>query len=338
MNTQELLKYQLPEQLIAKYPLDDPLDAKMLKLDKKTSQTIDNKITDITKYLNPGDCLVVNDTKVIPARLCGKKSTSGKVYCQLDKIINAHEAIVFLRANKAPKVGQQVHFEHNIYLTVLSKNHTRFKVKFNFTINEVLTTIGLPPIPPYLKRSPEKIDTIRYQTCYANEPGAVAAPTAGLHFTTNLIQELKSHGVKIAKLTLHVGAGTFEPVTDEQIKSGKLHSEQIIVSPELCHTWQQTKKSGNKVIAVGTTCVRALESAYHNNCLQPMNGETSLLIKPGYKFQAIDGMLTNFHLPGSSLLLLIAAFYGVEKTVAAYQYAINNNYRFFSYGDCMLIN
>ena len=334
---QELLNYHLPESLIAKYPKHEPTSAKMLAITRGSSEIEHKHISDLTNILKPGDCLVINDTKVIPAQMNGHKKTGAKVHCQIDKIIDDYNAIVFLKTNKAPKTGDIIYFEKNINLQVIEQNKSRFKVKFNIQISKVLDQIGLPPIPPYLKRAVETIDYTRYQTCFAKNPGAVAAPTAGLHFTKDLLNKLKNHGIIIVNLTLHVGAGTFEPVTEAQIKSGKLHQEDVIVDQKLCSTLQKVKSQGNKVIAVGSTCLRALESAYKNNKVEPYNGPTDLLIQPGYKFQAVDGILTNFHLPGSSLLLLVAAFNSTDKTLAAYNTAIENNYRFFSYGDCMLI-
>jgi len=334
----ELLNYTLPENLIAKYPTPERSNAKMLRLYRNNSSIVNNHIGDLINYLEPGDCLVINNTKVIPAQLNGYKTTKGQVHCQIDKIINTYEAIVFLKANRAPKIEEKIYFSEAIYLVIKEKNNSRYKAAFNTPIDNVLKELGSPPIPPYLKRAAEPIDKIRYQTCFAETPGAVAAPTAGLHFDEELLLKLKAKGISIAKITLHVGAGTFETLKPEQLKTGKLHSETIIVDQNFCDIYNKTKKNNKKVIAVGTTSVRTLETiAQPNQALLPFTGETDLLIQPGYKFKAIDGLLTNFHLPKSSLLLLISAFYGIEKTLAAYQYAIENDYRFFSYGDCMLL-
>lgn len=334
---QELLNYKLPNELIAKYPEKNCTDAKLLHIEKEGKNLHKKKISDLIDILQPGDCLVINDTKVLKAQFNGNKITGGKVHCQIDKIINKFEAIVFLKSSKAPKKHDSVKFNENISLIVQEQHHTRFLVKFNKPITDIMQTIGTMPIPPYLKRAAEEIDNSRYQTCFAKNPGAVAAPTAGLHFNQDLLTKLEKKNVNIAKITLHVGAGTFEPITENQIKSGKLHAEKVIISQETCDIWYETRKTNKKIIAVGSTCLRALESAFYKDRIQPFNQETDILIQPGYKFKAADALMTNFHLPGSSLLLLVAAFNGIDNTQTAYDIAIKQNFRFFSYGDAMLI-
>ena len=334
---QELLNYNLPNELIAKYPEKNCTDAKLLYIEKDNKNLHQKKISDLTTIFQPGDCLIINDTKVLKAQFNGHKLTGGKVHCQIDRIINKFEAIVFLKSSKAPKKDEAIKFDQEISLVVQEQEHTRFLVKFNKPIHDIMQAIGTMPIPPYLKRAAEEIDNSRYQTCFATHPGAVAAPTAGLHFNQDLLTKLKEKGVNIAKITLHVGAGTFEPITAKQIESGKLHAEKVIISQETCDIWYNTRKNNKKIIAVGSTCLRALESAFDKDKIHPFNQETDILIQPGYKFKAADALMTNFHLPGSSLLLLVAAFNGIDNTQTAYDIAIKQNFRFFSYGDAMLI-
>ena len=331
------IEFKLPEHAIAQYPCEQRTHARMLHLKRHHTHHTDQHVYDLPQHLRPGDCLVINNTQVVPAQFNGRKTTGGKIHCQLDRCISTHQAILFIKSSHAPAPQDTLIFDEQITATVLSKEHTRFTVQFNQPVQTVLNTIGQPPIPPYLKRPAEPIDRMRYQTCFAQHPGAVAAPTAGLHFDDALLNTLKQQDITVAELTLHVGAGTFEPINETHLSSGKLHAEHFEITHALSKTWDTTRRNGGRIIAVGTTCVRALESAYHEGQLLPQSSETQCFIRPGYTFQAIDGLLTNFHLPGSSLLYLVEAFTGRKSLETAYTHAIQHQYRFYSYGDCMLI-
>jgi S-adenosylmethionine:tRNA ribosyltransferase-isomerase len=332
--------YVLPPELIAQSPAV-PRDKARLLVVAKNAKKLEHKIfSDIIDYLQPGDLLVVNNSKVIPARLIGKKQSGGKV-----EILLSHEikkSLWEVIGKNIPKIGEKIIFGSNFFAIVKKIEHGTAELDFNCSGNiffSRLDRFGLMPLPPYIKSSGKKLDSERYQTVYADkhDHGSVAAPTAGLHFTPRLLKELKKKKVKIAYVTLHVGLGTFRPIKTEKITEHVMHQEWISVSQKTLNEIKKTKKSKHKVIAVGTTSVRALESAWENAKGKAWSGWTDIYIYPPYKFKVIDSLITNFHLPESSLLLLVAALMGREKMFKAYHHAIKNQYRFYSYGDAMLI-
>ena len=332
--------YQLPEALIANYPLPERSASRLLYVNSRTEQLSDAHFTDILNILSPGDLLIFNNTKVIPARLFGQKSTGGKVEVLVERLLDDHIVLAHLRSSKSPKPGAQLHFDQDLIATVIEREGDLFKLEFSSQRNVLawLDLLGSMPLPPYIKREAELEDKSRYQTVYAKKEGAVAAPTAGLHFDDALIAELKNHGINTAFLTLHVGAGTFQPVRVDNILEHKMHAEYAVIDEALCEKIRTTKQAGKKVIAVGTTSVRALESGAHSDhIIKPYTGDTDIFIYPGYEFQVVDAMITNFHLPKSTLLMLVSAFAGRDVMLRAYAHAIEKQYRFFSYGDAMLI-
>ena len=335
----EEFDYELPEELIAQTPLPVRTDSRLLHLIVESDVLHDKKFSDLHDLLRKGDLLVLNNTKVLPARFFGKKETGGKVECLLERVVNSKTVMVQLKASKSPKPGSQIKFINNIYATVKERKQEFFVLEFNNAsdFEFVLKKIGKMPLPPYIKRIPKQEDIERYQTVYAQHEGAVAAPTAGLHFDEPMLQKLQAQGVECEYITLHVGAGTFQPVRVERIVEHAIHPEHVEVNQQVCERIQACKERGGRIIAVGTTVVRALESAVSNDDLSPFSGETNLFIFPGYKFKIIDALITNFHLPKSSLLMLVCAFAGHEPTMAAYQHAVEQDYRFFSYGDAMFI-
>ncbi|MYJ96463.1 MAG: tRNA preQ1(34) S-adenosylmethionine ribosyltransferase-isomerase QueA, partial [Proteobacteria bacterium] len=287
--------------------------------------------------LTAGDLLVLNDTRVIRARLRGRKPTGGQVEMLLERITGSRTATAQIKASRSPAGGTELSISNGSGARVLGRDGPLFRLEFNTDIEPLLRTHGEVPLPPYIRRSAAPEDQDRYQTVYARDDGSVAAPTAGLHFDSELLQALHKRGVKTAFLTLHVGIGTFAPVRTRRIEDHRLHSEWCHVTPELCAQIQRARQHGRRVVAVGTTAVRALESAAPDGELKPFEGETSLFIRPGYRFRAVDLLITNFHLPESSLLMLVCAFAGRERVLAAYRHAVAQRYRFFSYGDAMLI-
>jgi S-adenosylmethionine:tRNA ribosyltransferase-isomerase len=332
--------YDLPRELIARYPLPERSASRLLVLHQQNGALKDKLFTDLEQFLAPGDLLVFNNTKVIPARIYGQKSSGGRVELLVERILPGNRIIGHCRASKAPKIGAELEFMGEQQARVLGRQAALYEFQFteNLDLMAWLQNVGQIPLPPYLEREAEESDKERYQTVFARYPGAVAAPTAGLHFDDALLARLAQKGVNSAFLTLHVGAGTFAPLRAEQLESGKLHSERIEVSAELCELINATKRKGGKVVAVGTTTVRALETAAAKiQKVQPYEGETDIFITPGFTFRVVDAMITNFHLPESSLLMLVSAFAGHQNTMAAYHHAVQQNYRFFSYGDAMLI-
>ncbi|WP_264696327.1 tRNA preQ1(34) S-adenosylmethionine ribosyltransferase-isomerase QueA [Candidatus Nitrosacidococcus sp. I8] len=331
--------YDLPKDLIADYPSHQRSQSRLLFLNHQSGNIEDRKFTDICDLLTEKDLLILNNTKVIPARFLGVKDSGGKVEVFIERILNNHNALVHICSNKPLKIGKRLLLEKWIEAIVIEKKDDLFKLHFlnKEPISKMLETSGRIPLPPYIQREAEEIDKNRYQTVYATHLGAVAAPTAGLHFDHTLLDRLKNKGVNLGYITLHVGSGTFQPVRTEYITQHQMHSEYIEVSDQVCAQIKNTKKQGGRVIAVGTTTVRALESAAALGTITPYEGETNIFIFPGYKFRCIDGIVTNFHLPKSTLLMLVCAFAGREQIFSAYQYAIRNHYRFFSYGDAMLI-
>jgi S-adenosylmethionine:tRNA ribosyltransferase-isomerase len=294
---------------------------------------------DLPDFLRPGDLLVFNDTRVLPARLYGRKDTGGAVEILIERVTGTHEATVQLGVSKKPKEGGRIELADGSHAVVLGRDEGFFRLRFESPepLEKLLPKLGEMPLPPYIERGAEESDLERYQTVYAREPGAVAAPTAGLHFDEPLLERLRAMGVQSGYVTLHVGAGTFQPVRAEEIKEHRMHREWLNVGAHLVEQIRRTRAAGGRVIAVGTTVVRALESATVDGQLHPFAGETQIFIFPGYRFSSIDGLITNFHLPQSTLLMLVSALAGREFMLDAYRHAVAQRYRFFSYGDAMLI-
>ncbi|MCP4470632.1 MAG: tRNA preQ1(34) S-adenosylmethionine ribosyltransferase-isomerase QueA [Gammaproteobacteria bacterium] len=330
--------YDLPEALIAQAPLAEREASRMLLVDPRQQDICDRQFTDLTDLVDPGDLLVFNDTRVIPARLFGRKSTGGKVEVMVERVLDDNRLLAHLRASKAPKTGAEFILENKIECRMLGREQDLFVLgQGQGAWLDLLDRYGHMPLPPYIQRSDESSDRERYQTVYASNPGAVAAPTAGLHFDTAMLESLQQRGVACARLTLHVGAGTFQPVRGDDIDSHVMHPERIEVSQSLVDAIAQTRTRGGCVVAIGTTVVRSLETAAAGGKLAAFDGDSRLFIKPGYCFRVVDAMLTNFHLPRSTLLMLVSAFAGTELVRRAYAHAVAQQYRFFSYGDAMFI-
>ena len=333
--------YTLPEELIAQTPLEDRSSSRLLVVDRATGELNDKYFTDLLDYIDPGDCLVLNNSKVLPARLYGVKDiTNAKIEFLLHKQLSANQWKVLAKPGKRLKEGTRVIFSENLNAEVLSKEPDGLiVVKFHYTGSffEELHKIGVMPLPPYIKTKLKDIN--RYQTIYAQDEGSCAAPTAGLHFTDDLLSKIAQKGVNIIYITLHVGLGTFLPVTSDEITEHTMHTEYYEISEQAANAINTAKQNGNKIFAVGTTSVRTLEScAQHNNgIIVAEQRETDIFIYPGFKFSIVDALITNFHLPKSTLLMLISAFYDKDKILEAYQYAVREKYRFFSFGDAMLI-
>lgn len=330
--------YHLPKELIASQPTVERSDSRLLVLDGDSGGVDHRQFVDLINYLNPGDLLVFNDTRVIPARLRGQKQSGGRIEILIERVTGQHTALAQLRASKSPKPESLVILDGGTELIVGEREQEFFQLKFPQPVLDCLMAEGEMPLPPYMERPATAFDSERYQTVYAREPGAVAAPTAGLHFDEGLLATLAEKGVGSAFLTLHVGAGTFQPVRVDDLEQHHMHREWMHLSAEVCEQIKETKRAGKRVIAVGTTSVRALESAVSNGSIQPFSGETQIFIRPPYQFQMVDALITNFHLPESTLLMLISAFAGHQHTMAAYKEAVDKNYRFFSYGDAMFIH
>ncbi|MBU2709991.1 tRNA preQ1(34) S-adenosylmethionine ribosyltransferase-isomerase QueA [Zooshikella harenae] len=333
--------FELPAEQIARYPTDQRSASRLLVLDGNSGSIEHKSFIDIADHMQPGDLLVLNDTKVIPARLYGAKATGGKVEVLVERILDDQQSVLaHVRASKAPKPGTRLCFDEGIQAEMERREGDLFLLRF-FGDQPVLTLldkIGHIPLPPYIDRDDAQIDRDRYQTVYSRAAGAVAAPTAGLHFDQALFDKLTAKGVEKAFVTLHVGAGTFQPVRVETLAEHKMHSEYLEVSQTVCDQITATKARGGRVIAVGTTTVRSLETAARSGHIQPYHGETDIFIYPGYQFQCVDLMVTNFHLPESTLLMLVSAFAGFEHIMQGYQIAVAEQYRFFSYGDAMLLS
>lgn len=340
--------FTLPEELIAQFPLNERTASRLLVLNKKNGEIFHKQFTDLPNLLQPKDLLVFNNTKVIPARMYGQKPTGGKIEILIERILDTKTALAKIKSSKKIENGARLIFENAVKIEVLEKPNELYKVYLHNkkSFLEILNQYGHIPLPPYIKRQDNINDKERYQTVFAKLEGAVAAPTASLHFDNDLIEKTKKIGVNIAFITLHVGAGTFAPVRTENILKHKMHSEYMEITKETCDAIMQTKKNGGRIIAVGTTSVRCLETAAQKSCtdnqtelnLKTFSGETDIFIYPGYKFLCVDAMITNFHLPKSTLLMLVSAFAGRENILHAYEEAIKLKYRFFSYGDAMMIN
>ena len=328
--------YDLPAELIAQHPPEKRGDSRLLCLDGENGALADRQIRDLPELLNPGDLVVVNNTSVIPARLHGvKQASGGRVEVLVERLLGPCEALAHVRASKSPAAGTQLLLEGVIEAEVTGRKGDLFALRFADSVLDLLDAHGHMPLPPYIARDDAPADRQRYQTVYAKEPGAIAAPTAGLHFDAALMQAVKDQGVEVAEVTLHVGAGTFQPVRVTDIAQHVMHSEWLRVSEEVCAQVRACKARGNRVVAIGTTSVRSLETAAQSGEIIAFEGETQLFITPGYRFQVVDALLTNFHLPESTLLMLVSAFAGREHVLAAYAHAVAQRYRFFSYGDAM---
>jgi S-adenosylmethionine:tRNA ribosyltransferase-isomerase len=331
--------FDLPPELIAQTPLAERSASRLLVVDAATQRFEDRRFTDLVELLSPGDLLVLNDTRVLPARLYGRKETGGAVEILIERITSAHEARVQLGVSKKPKAGGRIVFDDGSAATVIGRDGEFFLLRFDAhePLEKLLLRLGRMPLPPYIDRAADAADEERYQTVYARETGAVAAPTAGLHFDARLLDALTARGIGSGYVTLHVGAGTFQPVRSEQIEDHVMHREWLNVGADLVEKIRRTRENGGRVVAVGTTVVRALESATCEGTLEPFAGETQIFIFPGYRITSVDALITNFHLPESTLLMLVSAFAGRETMLAAYRHAVEERYRFFSYGDAMLI-
>ncbi|MBI3546257.1 MAG: tRNA preQ1(34) S-adenosylmethionine ribosyltransferase-isomerase QueA [Gammaproteobacteria bacterium] len=331
--------YSLPPELIAQYPVTPRSASRLLYLDSAKGFIQDRQFTDLAALLNAGDLLIFNDTRVVPARLYGHKASGGRIEILIERIRDDTKVIAQIRASKPPKTGQRITLDGQIDVQVLGRVEEFYELAFDtdVPVTEILERIGHMPLPPYIDREDETCDRERYQTVYAREPGAVAAPTAGLHFDAALIEQLTKQGVDSAFVTLHVGAGTFQPIRSRDIQGHRMHAEYLKVNSRACDKINTAKQAGRRVIAVGTTTVRALETIAENGRVQPYAGETRIFIYPGYRFQIVDALLTNFHLPESTLLMLVCAFGGTENVLKAYKHAVERKYRFYSYGDAMFL-
>ena len=341
--------FELPDGLIAQYPTPQRSQSRLLCLDGRSGAVDDRLFADLPEQLRSGDLLVFNNTRVIPARLLGCKQSGGKVEVLVERLLDDQRILAQIRASKPPKPDSRIVLQrvtlpctsedHSVTAVVLARRDDLYELQFDDPrpVLEILDAVGHQPLPPYITRADEPVDQERYQTVYAERLGAVAAPTAGLHFDRPLLDRLAKMGVESAFVTLHVGAGTFQPVRVENITAHRMHSEVVEVSEQVCAQVRAARQRGGRVIAVGTTSVRALESASRNGQIEPLHGETDIFIYPGYVFKTVDALITNFHLPESTLLMLVCAFARREHVLAAYRHAVEQGYRFFSYGDAMFV-
>lgn len=331
--------YDLPESLIAQYPAEHRGESRLLFLDGTSGLTADKSFSELPSLLSKGDLLILNDTRVIPARLRGVKDSGGKVEVLIERLLDPHRALAHIRANKPLQPERRLILEHFVEVEIKSRLAELYELYFHDLrpLPQILEAVGRIPLPPYIRREAKEADRERYQTVYACRPGAVAAPTAGLHFSKPLLEHLQTQGVRIGYVTLHVGAGTFQPVRVREIAQHRMHAEYVEVTEQVCAQIRTTRREGRRVVAVGTTTVRALETASATGLIAPYQGETEIFIFPGYSFRSVDALITNFHLPESTLLMLVCAFAGREKALAAYRHAVAKGYRFFSYGDAMFV-
>jgi S-adenosylmethionine:tRNA ribosyltransferase-isomerase len=338
--------YELPDALIARAPTAERRGSRLLCLDGPSGNLAHRQFPELLDLINPGDLMVFNDTRVIPARVFGQKESGGQVEILVERVLDTHRILSHSRASKSPKPNSIVILQDGTRLKMVARHDALFEWEFQTdeTALSVLDRIGHMPLPPYIDREDELSDRERYQTVYSKKQGAVAAPTAGLHFDELMLEQLRAKGVQIAFVTLHVGAGTFQPVRADNITEHPMHSEVMDLSAEVCELVRKTKAAGKRVIAVGTTSVRCLESAAqgfndpeHKGEIHPYQGETAIFIFPSYQFQVVDALVTNFHLPESTLLMLVSALAGYQHTMNAYKQAVANQYRFFSYGDAMFV-
>jgi S-adenosylmethionine:tRNA ribosyltransferase-isomerase len=333
----DLFQFDLPDELIARQPAEQRQGSRLLYLDSHNDDLQHQQFTDLLSHIQPGDLMVFNNTKVIPARLFGQKESGGKVELLVERVVDKYTVLAHTRASKSPKVGNQLIFDDGYSAEMMGRVDDLFELKFSASVLDVLDQIGHMPLPPYIDRSDTEEDKSRYQTVYAQQLGAVAAPTAGLHFDDQMLADIKAKGAQVAFVTLHVGAGTFQPVRVDNILDHKMHSEWLQVSDQVCQQVRDTKTSGGRVIAVGTTSVRCLETAARSGQIVPFQGDTDIFIYPGYQFNVVDALLTNFHLSESTLLMLVSAFSGYQPIMRAYDEAVAERYRFFSYGDAMFL-
>jgi S-adenosylmethionine:tRNA ribosyltransferase-isomerase len=331
--------FDLPEELIAHYPPEKRTDSRLLCISRKDGAVRHRQFTDLPDLLKPEDLLVFNNTRVIPARLFGQKDSGGKVEVLLERVMADNQILAQVRASKAPKTGSAIIFNADARAEVLGREGEFFILAFPESVDlmRLLDEIGHMPLPPYIKREDELLDKERYQTVYGEKQGAVAAPTAGLHFDEALLAEIEDKGINTAKVTLHVGAGTFQPMRTENIEEHTMHAEYLEVDETVCAKVKACRERGGRVIAVGTTSVRCLETASQSGDISPYTGDSRIFIYPGYEFKSVDALLTNFHLPESTLIMLVSAFAGRENILQAYDEAIKKQYRFFSYGDASFI-
>ena len=330
--------FDLPEHLIAKHPAAQRSGSRLLLLDAVTGKIMHRQFTDLPGLLDPDDLMVFNNTRVIPARFFGEKATGGKVELLLERIVSKTEAMAQIRVSKSPKAGSTIRLEGGASVTVMGKEGAFYRVRFPEPgVGEIATQFGHMPLPPYIDRADAVSDQSRYQTVFAQHDGAVAAPTAGLHFDAQVLADIAAKSIRKTEVTLHVGAGTFQPIRTENVEEHHMHREFLDVSSPVCVAVDECRKRQGRVVAVGTTSVRSLESASSSGSILPFKGDTEIFIYPGYEFRSVDAMVTNFHLSGSTLLMLVSAFAGTENIKNAYQCAIEESYRFFSYGDAMLI-
>ncbi|MET0066059.1 MAG: tRNA preQ1(34) S-adenosylmethionine ribosyltransferase-isomerase QueA [Candidatus Thiodiazotropha sp.] len=331
--------YALPEELIAQYPPTERGSSRLLALLPGSSRAQDRMFADLPDLLNPGDLLVFNDTRVMKARLFGHKETGGRIEVLIERVTGKHTALAQIRASKSPRPGSRILLGTDaIGVEVEDRSEDFFRLRSpDRDFFELMDEQGHMPLPPYIARQDGAVDEDRYQTVYAQRSGAVAAPTAGLHFTRGMLQQLDVMGVGQVHVTLHVGAGTFQPVRVDDLDQHVMHSEAVEVSETVCARIEETRRQKGRVVAVGTTSVRSLEAASQSGHLQPFQGETRLFIRPGYRFHSVDAMITNFHLPQSTLMMLVSAFSGYDRVMQAYRHAVEQEYRFFSYGDAMFL-
>ncbi|MDC3239785.1 tRNA preQ1(34) S-adenosylmethionine ribosyltransferase-isomerase QueA [Gammaproteobacteria bacterium] len=328
-------RINIPSESIAQTPLKERSSSRLMHLEHDSIN--DLTFSDLPQMLRKNDLLILNNTKVLPARLLGKKESGGKVEIFFERLLTDLSFLAQLKFSGKIHLGTRIVINEEVFLKIEARENQFFTISTETSVMKILNSNGLTPLPPYIKRIPNKDDRRRYQTVFAKREGAVAAPTAGLHFTPDVLNEIRNKGVEIGELTLHVGAGTFVPLRAEQIKSRKLHQEYFEIDQTLCDQIKIAKSNGGRVIAVGTTVVRALESLMQENGIEPMSGLTDIFIVPGFDFQLVDAMVTNFHLPESSLIMLVSAFAGKERILKSYQYAVDNGYRFYSYGDSMFL-
>ncbi|PJE78809.1 S-adenosylmethionine:tRNA ribosyltransferase-isomerase [invertebrate metagenome] len=328
--------YTLPEELIALYPSEERAGCRLLTLNGNTGEVGHKQFEDVESLLNPGDLLVLNNTRVIPARLYGRKESGGKIEILVERVLDEKLVLTQLRSSKSPNPGARLFFADDQVEAVMERREgSMFVLRFEQPVLPMLHEFGHMPLPPYIDRDDEQADKLRYQTVYASREGAVAAPTAGLHFDEAMLERIEAKGIKKVFVTLHVGSGTYQPVRVDKVEDHHMHSEYIEVSEEVCEAVRETRARGGKVVAVGTTCVRSLESASQSGEIQPFKGDSEIFIYPGYDYRSVDVMITNFHLPKSTLIMMVSAFAGKEEILHAYEEAIERKYRFFSYGDAM---
>jgi S-adenosylmethionine:tRNA ribosyltransferase-isomerase len=338
--------FDLPDELIARYPMAERTASRLLQLDGNSGDLTDSAFVDVVDLVEEGDLLVFNNTRVIPARVFGRKASGGKLEILVERMLDEHSILAHVRCSKSPKPGTALFLGENdeFAATMVARHDALFEIRFESdkAVLDILNDVGHMPLPPYIDRPDEDADKERYQTVYNEKPGAVAAPTAGLHFDETLLEKIKNKGVQFAYVTLHVGAGTFQPVRVDNINDHHMHSEYAEVPQEVVDAIAATRARGGRVIAVGTTSVRSLESAAQASIkagtdLQPFFDDTSIFIYPGYEYQVVDALVTNFHLPESTLIMLVSAFSGYDNVMSAYAHAVANKYRFFSYGDAMFV-